>query len=165
MTKTKKIINNLSFLQIENFGKFLLRSFVWIVIIKTDSKRFFWYRTYSYFTVKTNSFDSSAWSHQNLQTSIHMFLFVWMPSHWFLYKQSVDIFESPCYQDFMRAGRNLASLGTGASSKAHFHIYDNFWQLKSLWKWWKMLFISSKNLFPLWKYLNICFDVFSDTGK
>ena len=62
-----------------------------------------------------------------------IFLLVRMLSHCFLYNQSVD-FESPCYQDFMRAGRNLALLGTVASSKAHFHVYDNFWQLKTLWK-------------------------------
>ena len=38
--------------------------------------------------------------------------------YYFLYKQIVDIFESPCYQDLMRAGRNLVSLyGKVARSK------------------------------------------------
>ena len=31
--------------------------------------------------------------------------------------------------------------------KAHFHVWNNFWQLKALQKWWKMLFISPKKLF------------------
>ena len=31
--------------------------------------------------------------------------------------------------------------------KAHSQIWDNFWQLKALQKWWKMLFISRQKLF------------------
>ena len=35
-------------------------------------------------------------------------------------------------------------------------LSDHFWQLKTLWKWWKMLFISRQKLFSFSWYLSFC---------
>ena len=42
--------------------------------------------------------------------------------------------------------------------KAHSQVWDDFWQLKALRKWWKMLFILPKKLFSLSRYLNFYLD-------
>ena len=42
--------------------------------------------------------------------------------------------------------------------KVHPQAWDIFWQLKALWKWWKMLFISPQKLFSFSRYLNFCID-------
>ena len=47
---------------------------------------------------------------------------------------------------------------TNFQLKAHSHVWDNFWQLKALWKWWKMLFISPQKLFSFSRYLSFCLD-------
>ena len=47
----------------------------------------------------------------------------------------------------------------------HSDIWDNFWQLKGLSTWWKMLFISAKKLFLFWRYLNFCSDSIRHVGK
>ena len=33
-------------------------------------------------------------------------------------------------------------------------IWDKFWQLKDLWKWWKILFVSPQKLFSFSRYLS-----------
>ena len=43
--------------------------------------------------------------------------------------------------------------------KTHSQVWDNFWQLKTLYKWWKMLFISCHKLFSFWRYLRFCVDI------
>ena len=40
--------------------------------------------------------------------------------------------------------------------KAHSQVWGNFWQLKVLLKWWKMLFFSPQKLFSFSRYLNFC---------
>ena len=45
------------------------------------------------------------------------------------------------------------------SLKAHSQVWDNFWQLEALSKWWKVLFISPKKLFSFSRYFNFCFDI------
>ena len=42
--------------------------------------------------------------------------------------------------------------------QAHSHVWDNFWKLKVLQKRWKMLFISTWNLFLFSRYSNFYFD-------
>ena len=41
---------------------------------------------------------------------------------------------------------------------AHSQIWDSFWQLTFLWKWWKMLFISRQKWFSFSRYLSFCLD-------
>ena len=41
--------------------------------------------------------------------------------------------------------------------KAHSQVWDNFWQLKALSKWWKILFISPQILFSLNFFLGFLF--------
>ena len=38
------------------------------------------------------------------------------------------------------------------SLKMTSEVWDNFWQLKALWKWWKMLFLSPQKLFLYWRF-------------
>ena len=74
--------------------------------------------SYSYFIVKTNSFDSWTTKSSKLAGVNSYVSAKFNAFYYFLYKQIVDIFESPCYQDLMRAGRNLVSLyGKVARSK------------------------------------------------
>ena len=40
--------------------------------------------------------------------------------------------------------------------KVHSQVWDNFWQVKALLKWWKMRFISHWKLFSFSRYLNVC---------
>ena len=49
--------------------------------------------------------------------------------------------------------------------KARSSVWDNFWQLKALKKWWKMFFIYFKKLFSFGRYLNFCSDFFVHVGK
>ena len=42
--------------------------------------------------------------------------------------------------------------------KAHSQFWGKFWQLKVLWKWWKMLFMSPERLFSFTRYLNFCLE-------
>ena len=41
---------------------------------------------------------------------------------------------------------------------AHSQIWDSFWQLTFLWKWWKMLFILRQKWFSFSRYLSFCLD-------
>ena len=40
--------------------------------------------------------------------------------------------------------------------KSLFQVWDNFYQLKDLWKWWKCLFFHLFQLFSFSRYLNVC---------
>ena len=40
--------------------------------------------------------------------------------------------------------------------KAQSCVWDNIWQLKSLWKWWSVLFTSYQKFFSFLRYLNFC---------
>ena len=43
-------------------------------------------------------------------------------------------------------------------SKAHSQVWDSFRQLKTVLKWWKMIFISLQMLFSFSRYLSFCLD-------
>ena len=49
--------------------------------------------------------------------------------------------------------------------KVHSQVWDNFWQLKTLKKLWKMLFIPTAKLFLFSRYLTFCLDFFSSVVK
>ena len=49
----------------------------------------------------------------------------------------------------------------GHPLKALSQVWYNFWQLKALLKWWKMLFISPQKLFSFSRYLSFCLDFWS----
>ena len=42
--------------------------------------------------------------------------------------------------------------------KTNSQVWDNFWQLKTLWKWWKRIFVSPQKLFLFSRYLGFCLD-------
>ena len=42
--------------------------------------------------------------------------------------------------------------------KVHSQVWDNFWQLKALLRWWKMFFISPQKLFSFSRYLRFWHD-------
>ena len=50
------------------------------------------------------------------------------------------------------------SSGCWSHLKVHSQVWDNFLQLKALWKWGKMLFISPEKLFLFSRYLSFCLD-------
>ena len=43
--------------------------------------------------------------------------------------------------------------------KARSQVCDNFWLVKAIWNWGKMLFIWPYMLFPFSRYLDFCFDI------
>ena len=42
--------------------------------------------------------------------------------------------------------------------KEHSQVWDNFWRLKALLKWWKILFVSPQKVFSSSRYLNFCIE-------
>ena len=42
--------------------------------------------------------------------------------------------------------------------KAHSQVWDNFWQLKALYKWWKMLTSNAPFLLKIFKFLSWLFN-------
>ena len=49
--------------------------------------------------------------------------------------------------------------------KAHSQVWDNFWQLKALWKWWKMLFISTLKAYLILKIFKFLYWDFGHIDK
>ena len=43
--------------------------------------------------------------------------------------------------------------------KAHSQVWNNFWQLTVLWKWWKMVFISTQKIFSFSRCLTFCLNL------
>ena len=42
--------------------------------------------------------------------------------------------------------------------KAHSQVWDNFWQINALWKWWKMLLFLPLKLFSFSRYSSLSLD-------
>ena len=53
----------------------------------------------------------------------------------------------------------------GKALKVHFQVWDNFWQLKALWKLWKILFISPQKIFLFSRYLKFLSWLFGHVAK
>ena len=49
--------------------------------------------------------------------------------------------------------------------EAYFQVCDNFWQLKVLYKWWKMLFYFTLKIFLVLEIFQIFFWIFGLAGK
>ena len=54
---------------------------------------------------------------------------------------------------------------TKSPLKVHSQVWDDFWQLKALWKRWKMLFISPQKLYSFSRHLTFCLDFFGRVAK
>ena len=54
--------------------------------------------------------------------------------------------------------QNDPSFRKARELKVHSQLWDNFWQLKALQKWWKMLFISPYKFFSFSRYLSFFLD-------
>ena len=69
-------------------------------------------------------------------------------------------FHSSKYHRFNRNPFKLffAKIELPLLLKALSQVCNNFWQLKALYKWSKILFISPQKLFSFSRYLNFCLD-------
>ena len=87
-------------------------------------------------------------------------------------KETLGVIQSKCARfskklTFLTTDKNTYVFVTrerdvkGHPSKALSQVWYNFWQLKALLKWWKMLFLSPQKLFSLSRYLSFCLDFWS----
>ena len=66
---------------------------------------------------------------------------------------SIDLFEFCRSYKRFSSGISLAILKSGSHLPKKFVLFPS---MKSLWKWWEMLFISPLKLFSFSRFLNFC---------
>ena len=113
------------------------------------------------------AFWASCWEMKKISFGANSFDLV---VNWtFFHRLMVNSLEKKIFQGDLNGAISLNSIASfrfpginflerKLTSKAHSQVWDNFWQLKALWKWWKMIFISPLNVFSFSRNLSFCAD-------